>query len=631
MKKNMLASLSKALLIFCPILLVANNLLGQQQQLESPSKEQLTFKVLPTKDSRMTFEEAYGNLDKFLPKEQIHYKTHPDETYWVMLDFEKLEQSLSKNEKYFLTLNCFDYGKVYYQKNGRVVNEPIGQFNKNTLSNKTSSSIYHCEIPIRENALINNRFLFLQVKRVKFIESIENWTFSIEQSSNQNAYTWSAIKLSIPIYIYLGVGFIMSIAMLIFYIYFGKIEFLLYSLFVLSIIIYLFHGELILPERLQLNNSFIISWLWDTNAIILGILYLMFALFYLNLKKEYPRTYVFIKIGIYAHVILLITDLFFFAFRYHLGHIYLLQVLRVVSFLITISFLIYLFIYNKNRISTIFLIGGSSYMISIFIYYYINLGSDSDPMFYGNSLVLIIGSILEIIFFAYGLTYKAFNEYLKRLYFEQEAITNENKALRAQINPHFIFNALGSIQHLILKKKNDSALNYLTKFSRMARNALEASVEGTGTLDEEIEMLNDYLELESLRFDNAFSYSLDIDGQLDTSEIEIPFMISQPFVENAIIHGLLPKTSGQKELTITMKEEENILKIIINDTGVGRNQAHPSQGIYVNKKKARGLDVTINRLENWHFGSGKVEILDKVNDTNEPLGTEVIISIPLEV
>ena len=99
MKKNMLASLSKALLIFCPILLVANNLLGQQQQLESPNKEQLTFKVLPTKDSRMTFEEAYGNLDKFLPKEQIHYKTHPDETYWVMLDFEKLEQSLSKNEK----------------------------------------------------------------------------------------------------------------------------------------------------------------------------------------------------------------------------------------------------------------------------------------------------------------------------------------------------------------------------------------------------------------------------------------------------------------------------------------------------------------------------------------------------
>jgi len=624
----MSASLSKVLLVFCPILLAVNNLLCQQQQTESQNP--LNFKVLSTKDSQTTFEEAYGNLDKFLLKEQIHYKTHPDETYWVMLDFDKLEQSLSKNEKYFLTLNCFDYGKVYYQKNGCIVNEPIGQFDKNTISNKTSSSVYHCEIPIPENALINNRFLFFQVKRVKFIESIKNWTFTLQEESSQNTYTWSDIKSSIPTYIYLGVGFIMSIAMLIFYIYFGKIEFLLYSLFVVSIIFYLFQGELILPEKLQLNNSFIISWLWDTNAILLGVLYNLFILFYLDLKKEYPRAYIFIRISVFAHILVLVTDVFFLVFEYNLGHIYLLQTLRVMSFLVAISFLVYLFIYKKNRISIIFLLGGSCYMSGIFIYYYINLGSDTDPMLYGNSLVLIIGSVLEIIFFAYGLTYKAFNEYLKGLYFEKEAVTNKNKALRAQINPHFIFNALGSIQHLILKKKNDSALSYLTKFSRMARNALEASVEGTGTLDEEIAMLKDYLELESLRFDNAFSYSLEIDGQLDTSEIEIPFMISQPFVENAIIHGLLPKTLGQKELTITIKKEVDSLKIIIDDTGVGRHRDNESKITYPNQRKSRGLDVTGKRLESWHFGSGKVEIVDKVDNQSESMGTKVIISIPLE-
>lgn len=626
----MLASLSKVLFAFFSILLVVNNLSGQQQQAKSRLQEPLNFKVLPTTDSQMTFEEAYGNLDKFLPKEKIGPKTHPDETYWVVLDFKNIGEIFSEDSQHFLRLNCFGYGHIYYQINDSVVKKPIGQFDENTESIKTSFSKYHCEISIAKNSLINHRYLFLQVKRIKFIESIKNWTFIVHEGVSQNTYTWDEIKSSMPTYIYLGIGFMMSIGMLIFYIYFRKIEFMLYSFFVLSIMVYLLQGELILPEKLQLNNSFVISWLLDTNAIVLGVLYNLFILFYLDLKKEYPIAYIFIKISVFAHILLLMTDLFFLALEYNLGHVYLLQVLRIISFIISISFLVYLFIYKKNRISIIFLLGGSCYMSGIFIYYYINLGSDTDPMLYGNSLVLIIGSILEIIFFAYGLTYKAFNEYLKRIYFEQEAITNENKALRAQINPHFIFNALGSIQHLILKKKNDSALSYLTKFSRMARNALEASVEGTGTLDEEIAMLKDYLELESLRFDNAFSYSLEIDGQLDTSEIEIPFMISQPFVENAIIHGLLPKTSGQKELTITMKEEEGSLKIIIDDTGVGRHRDTETQITYPNQRKSRGLDVTGKRLESWHFGSGKVEIVDKVDNQSASMGTKVIISIPLE-
>ncbi|WP_318311149.1 sensor histidine kinase [Flagellimonas crocea] len=577
----------------------------------------------------MGFEEAYLNLDKFLPKDQVKASTHPKDTYWILLDFQNETQYFTKNDTYFLRLNCFDYGHVYYKKNGAILEKPIGQFDDNTLSERTSSSIYHCEISLPRNSLIDQRYLLLKVKRIKFFESLENWTFSIQESSNQDSYTWDDIKSSIPIYIYLGIGFIMSIAMLMFFIYFGKMEFILYSFFVLSIMVYLLQGELILLQKLQLTHSYLISGLLDLNTILLGILYLLFVLFYLNIKTEYPRAYVFIKTGIYIHLFLFITDIFFIAFKYNLGQIYLMQALRIISFLITISFLIYLFIYNKNKISTIFLFGGSSYMLSIFIYYYMNIGSTSDPMLYGNSFVLIIGSTLEVIFFAYGLTYKAFNEYLQGLYFRQEAIENKNKALRAQINPHFIFNALGSIQHLILQKKNDSALNYLTKFSRMTRNALEASVEGTGTLEEEIEMLKDYLELESLRFDKIFSYELNVEGGLSTSEIEIPFMISQPFVENAIIHGLLPKKSGKKELSITFKEETGILKIIIEDTGVGRNSNNKSTGVYPTNKKSRGLDVTTTRLESWHFGSGKVEIIDKMDAQNRPMGTKVEINIPM--
>jgi len=624
----MLTSFIRVLFSLSFFFLSVDNIRGQNHTSKPKTEDSLAIKVLKTGEVPIDFKRAYHNLNKFLPQEDLNFKTHPKNTYWILLDFGNNAKSKLKERLQYLRFNCFDYGNIFYNTDGSIIKKNIGNFDTNTLSERTNSSKYYCQVPFVWNSLIENRYLILEVRRVKFIESINNWTFSYKEVSQQNIYKWNNIKSSIPLYIYLGIGSIISIAMLVFYIYFRKIEFLFYSLFVFSKIIYLFKGELILFDRLHLDDTLLKSWLLDSNTIFVGVIYNLFILFYLNLKEDYPKAFYFIKVGVYVHFFILVADLFFLGFKYHLGHIYLIQVLRIVSFLITFLFLVYLLLYQKNRISTFFLLGAGSFNISVIIYYYLNIDSASDPMLYGNSLVLIIGSSLEIIFFAFGLTYKAFNEYLKGLYFRQAAVINKNKALRAQINPHFIFNALGSIQHLILQKKNHSALNYLTKFSRMARNALEASVEGTATLDEEIEMLKDYLELESLRFDNAFSYKLKIEDKLTTSEIEIPFMISQPFVENAIIHGLLPKNSGKKELTISFEEKEGALTIIIDDNGIGRNYDKKNSRSY-HKKKSRGLEVTLTRLESWPYGAGELKILDKLDGNRVSIGTKVIIAIPL--
>lgn len=147
------------------------------------------------------------------------------------------------------------------------------------------------------------------------------------------------------------------------------------------------------------------------------------------------------------------------------------------------------------------------------------------------------------------------------------------EALRSQMNPHFIFNSLNAIQECILTNKIDAAYKYLSKFSKLQRMVLNNSQKELIPLSGEIEMLQLYLSLESLRFSRSFTYSIDITGIADADEIMIPSMITQPLVENAIWHGLRNKI-GDKVLLITYTEKEGSLMIIIEDNGIGREQAN---------------------------------------------------------
>ena len=214
---------------------------------------------------------------------------------------------------------------------------------------------------------------------------------------------------------------------------------------------------------------------------------------------------------------------------------------------------------------------------------------------------------------------------------QQRALFEKTRALRAQINPHFIFNSLSAIQHLVSVKKIESALKYLNKFSRLTRNVLESSMEINIPLADEIKILEDYLSLEPLRFDNSFSYNITIDEAIDPEEIEIPSIILQPFVENALIHGLLPKKSGPKQLDIIFNTDNNYLICTVDDTGVRRLAANERPHIYQNEKKSRGLEVTKLRLQSLGESKDAITIVDKYDENNHPMGTKVIVRIPLKI
>ncbi|MEO8148104.1 MAG: two-component regulator propeller domain-containing protein [Bacteroidia bacterium] len=205
-------------------------------------------------------------------------------------------------------------------------------------------------------------------------------------------------------------------------------------------------------------------------------------------------------------------------------------------------------------------------------------------------------------------------------------------ALRSQMNPHFIFNSLNSIQDFIANYERDDALKYLSKFSKLIRFILQQSGNNNTTVADELEMLNLYLELESLRFNNKFEYHFDIDAGLNLYATEIPSMIIQPFVENAILHGFIGRHDDCK-IIISMKKSGNKLKCVIQDNGIGRKK-----GIEIKQNKSFqyagvGIKLTTDRIETINKSSDKETVLsisDLVDTSGKAIGTKVELEFTIE-
>ncbi|WP_400078127.1 tetratricopeptide repeat protein [Winogradskyella sp. R77965] len=223
------------------------------------------------------------------------------------------------------------------------------------------------------------------------------------------------------------------------------------------------------------------------------------------------------------------------------------------------------------------------------------------------------------------------NEEIKVSNLKKELGTLEMKALRAQMNPHFLFNCMNSINTMILRDDNAKASKYLTKFSKLVRLILENSENPKITLQDELEMLNAYIALESIRFKGKIDYTLDVSEDIDKETTLIPSMILQPFVENAIWHGLLHTKNKTGKLSIKVYEENDILHCSILDNGVGRASALKIHKKTKLKKKSMGIKITTERLT--LLAKEKinevVKIIDLKDDKDNPLGTQVDILIPI--
>ncbi len=206
------------------------------------------------------------------------------------------------------------------------------------------------------------------------------------------------------------------------------------------------------------------------------------------------------------------------------------------------------------------------------------------------------------------------------------------EALRSQMNPHFIFNSLNAIQECILTNNVDAAYKYLSKFSKLQRMVLNNSQKELIPLSDEIEMLQLYLSLESLRFSKSFVYHINITGITDTNEIMIPSLITQPLVENAIWHGLRNK-EGDKKLEIIYEEKDAQIFITIDDNGIGRDAAAIIRQQKLGSKEFASKGTAILQQRLYVLGQQlkvaiHLETTDKKDEDGNSNGTKVVISFP---
>jgi hypothetical protein len=224
------------------------------------------------------------------------------------------------------------------------------------------------------------------------------------------------------------------------------------------------------------------------------------------------------------------------------------------------------------------------------------------------------------------------NEEIKEVNFKRQLSELEMKALRAQINPHFLFNCMNSINKMILNGETENASQYLAKFSKLVRLILE-NAEGTSvSLENELALLESYIQLEELRFKGKIGYNISVDKSIEKDNTYLPSMVLQPFVENAIWHGLMHKENDQKGMiNIDIKEQHDRLLCTIEDNGVGREKAQQLREKSVFKNKSMGMKITEERLRllSQEGLEQLIRITDLKDALNHALGTRVEINIPL--
>jgi tetratricopeptide (TPR) repeat protein len=232
------------------------------------------------------------------------------------------------------------------------------------------------------------------------------------------------------------------------------------------------------------------------------------------------------------------------------------------------------------------------------------------------SLIMVIGYLLM---------------QFQKLRIKHKMIELKQKNLNQQMNPHFVYNCLNSIQSYIFQNDTDRSVAYLAKFAKLMRKILESSQNEYMSIHDETELLILYLELESMRFKGKFDYAIRVDEKIDPYDYKIPTLLVQPFVENSLWHGIRNKP-GKGHIDIEFKLEKDLLFCSIEDNGIGRSRAATIGREFHSNHKSLGTHITQDRMKLLRVLYGKkldIKYIDLINNHNSPAGTRVEINLPI--
>ena len=213
---------------------------------------------------------------------------------------------------------------------------------------------------------------------------------------------------------------------------------------------------------------------------------------------------------------------------------------------------------------------------------------------------------------------------------KQKIAESQIQSLRAQMNPHFIFNSLNSIENFMMQNEKRKASDYLHTFALLIRTILDSSRDEITTVSLDMEALKLYIDLEQMRFNNIFSYKEKIDPQLISGDYNVPSLLIQPYVENAIVHGIAHSNKKDLTLTVTATLENDYIKYVIEDNGIGRNKSADYNKMNKLHHKSVGLKITEDRIRLFNHKedtNGDIKIVDLYTSDNKPAGTRVEVKI----
>ena len=469
-------------------------------------------------------------------------------------------------------------------------------------------------------------------------------------------------------------GFLLTLSVYHFLLYFQHKDrvYLYYSLYTFLIFTASYpRTENSLFDDATLNPDPYLHFLIIPREWIYNTMYLVFAKALVAFNIHKPKINAFLNKSVFVLTAILIVTM---SIAYLTHNPTIVGVVFAYFFSPTIAILALLSFYAlytmKTGLKYYVLIGSSIYMILAESSFFITTNLQT------GTVIFYIGIIIENILFSLALGYKQKlilqeknesqsnlieqlkeNEKLRlkvqdqlekdvKILYEEAKINQLEKAkvksdkellelkissLQSQMNPHFIFNSLNAIKLYIIENKKENAVYYLNKFSKLIRKILASAREKENTLAEEIETLKLYIDIENIRFQNEINAAIQIDKKLQVNTIKVPTLILQPFIENAIWHGLSSK-KGEKKLLISFENIKNkFLQVSILDNGIGRKKSFEIKKSKVYNKSSIGVQLTKERLKNFskNFLNDYTIEFEDLYDKNLASGTKVILMIPL--
>ena len=282
---------------------------------------------------------------------------------------------------------------------------------------------------------------------------------------------------------------------------------------------------------------------------------------------------------------------------------------------------------GKNRSVKFVIVGFTTVVITALTVVYINRSGLYEKFnFLAPISIFEFGIFVEMVFFGLALGYKTYVQKKEKESIELQKQETEMAALKAQMNPHFMFNCINSIDAFIQSNDKYNATLYLNKFAKLIRNVLDSSKQNTVNFTKDVDTLKLYLELEELRHENKFSTEIDIDPELMNSDYKVPPLIIQPFVENAILHGLKNKAGNNGHLHIVIKRIANNIEYTITDDGIGRTAAAV---IAQSKETSYGMQLSFDRIKLFNKEKIPSVIIDDLYKEGKACGTAVKVLLKI--